>query len=500
MTRRYITLAIAISVVLAAIASLRPSDTSWLLDEPQLLREAFLSNQRGQLAVHGLRGSMGFDYGPVPVQLYQLLLLLTSNDLPTVAAMKGFLATFMFSLGTLFLMRTLGATTGVGIAWVISPLVWQMNRDLWDNVLLLPLSVWAIVLYTSLRQACNDQQRETRGCLVEWTQLAMWVVNVLMVLVHLMALPLVAAIAVCETLRAWRSTIIAATLACVLTLPLWMGYARHILAGSPAVMGMTQGFEVVSPRPWWPERDPIEPLPTGLMPLAGLHPVTFDLPVWACLAMYGLVAYLLYILVRRPDRLSTVQAEVARLVLIQVAVSLIVFHVALRESLVHYHFGTVAGAWCLFAMGHAHVRHKAIRVLIAGCLVIGLGWKTLNEQALIAQSQATSTPGFVVGPTLGRAIAIAEAIQLHQPQHVVTFEQTQGLLPDLILVPLIVRGVELDSTRLSGQITPFPRSEKIVPRPAPKDANLGRLSGTVPTEGYRVDLKALLQSLDHRPD
>src|SRR6476620_2150588 len=54
-----------------------PEDVSWCIDEPRLVAAAWHANQDGQLAAHGLYGNFGVCYGPVPTQVYQLLLHIT---------------------------------------------------------------------------------------------------------------------------------------------------------------------------------------------------------------------------------------------------------------------------------------------------------------------------------------------------------------------------------------------------------------------------------------
>ena len=67
-----------------------PQDVSWCIDEPRLIATAWHANNDGHLAAHGLYGNFGVCYGPVPTQVYQLLLSIT-HDPGTLVILRALL-------------------------------------------------------------------------------------------------------------------------------------------------------------------------------------------------------------------------------------------------------------------------------------------------------------------------------------------------------------------------------------------------------------------------
>src|SRR5687767_5630578 len=77
---RGIAWALVVTLTLAAAvvpAVLWVGDISWLQDEPRLLAKAWHANARGMMETQGLNGNFGVPYGPLPTQIYQVLLLIT---------------------------------------------------------------------------------------------------------------------------------------------------------------------------------------------------------------------------------------------------------------------------------------------------------------------------------------------------------------------------------------------------------------------------------------
>ncbi len=147
-----------------------------------LIAQALENNSQGVVPSHGLQGSKGIDYGPLPLLFYQLALALLPS-LFWVALAKSFLITAGMTVSVVSFLRLFPRVPKVwGIVPFLSPYLWFASRDLWDNSFLLPLSSLSLVSYLwFLRNA----RLRSLACA--------WFLAVLAVLVHLMALPLVGA-------------------------------------------------------------------------------------------------------------------------------------------------------------------------------------------------------------------------------------------------------------------------------------------------------------------
>src|SRR3954464_6494029 len=93
---------------LAAVvpAVLWVGDISWMQDEPRLLAKAWHANSRHTIETHGLNGNFGVPYGPLPTQIYQVLLLITHDPIK-IAAIRAGLCAGITAIGLLWLARSL---------------------------------------------------------------------------------------------------------------------------------------------------------------------------------------------------------------------------------------------------------------------------------------------------------------------------------------------------------------------------------------------------------
>ncbi|MGZ6081632.1 MAG: hypothetical protein ACXWK4_12520, partial [Myxococcaceae bacterium] len=65
--------------VLCLLPALHPGDIQWVGDEPMLIAGALRADRGHVLAIHGLTGTAGAVYGPLPTWLYQLYLAFSSD-------------------------------------------------------------------------------------------------------------------------------------------------------------------------------------------------------------------------------------------------------------------------------------------------------------------------------------------------------------------------------------------------------------------------------------
>jgi hypothetical protein len=171
---------------------LLPTQTIFRGDEPVLISRALRLNASGQIARVGLLGTQGRFYGPLPTWIYQVFVAITHSP----AAIMS-LHIVLFTGGVIAALAWLGRTLRVWrwglVAIVLSPYVWFYARHLWDNSFNIPLSVLCVAAYASFLNRPRV-----------WTMMVAIVSAGLMLLVHLMAMPLVAALLLHLLVARWR--------------------------------------------------------------------------------------------------------------------------------------------------------------------------------------------------------------------------------------------------------------------------------------------------------
>jgi len=170
-------------VLLGSVRLVFPGDTHFINDEPQLIARALEDNAAGRLTTHGLRGTRGMDYGPLPIWIYRGLLLL-SHDLLTIVLLRTLLVTTLTATALVWLARTCPfLLPAAGALAFVSPYLWLYSRDLWDNSFNIPFVALAFAAYVAF---CREHRTANLvvaafGCVAAF-------------LTHLMSLPLCAAI------------------------------------------------------------------------------------------------------------------------------------------------------------------------------------------------------------------------------------------------------------------------------------------------------------------
>jgi hypothetical protein len=182
---------------------LRPGDAPWIYDEPLLMEMALQQNATPSHfltttlpftpANYGLKGTRGARYGPAAVWLDQLFLAFTHNPIRMVTIRAG-LVTAINAISIFWLCRTLRVSPWLAAAAMLSPWLYFYARQIWDNSLCIPISALMLAAYADFLS--------TRRA---WPlHLAVFCAPVLM-LIHFMAIPLVAAIGVHLALVEFRS-------------------------------------------------------------------------------------------------------------------------------------------------------------------------------------------------------------------------------------------------------------------------------------------------------
>jgi hypothetical protein len=125
-----------------------PSDAPWGGDDALLMKLAAQANHQHHLCAAGLGGSFGYPYGPVPLQIYQGLLLIT-HHLPTLVQLRAGLVTVVTAAALLWLTRTLRWSPWLSPLSMLSPFFWLYSRLLWDNTFAIPIGALLAASYVS---------------------------------------------------------------------------------------------------------------------------------------------------------------------------------------------------------------------------------------------------------------------------------------------------------------------------------------------------------------
>jgi hypothetical protein len=169
-------------LALSVMPVIWPLDTCFVNDEPVLVGLAWQHNQRGEVAQFGLLGTRGARYGPVAIWSYQALLAIT-HDISALVQLHAWLWMSATAAALFALSRALAVPSAWAAVPLLSPYLWVYGRMLWDNASI-PLSAIAFAAYASFLV-------RPRAALLSLALAAL----VLCLMVHLMAVALVAPIA-----------------------------------------------------------------------------------------------------------------------------------------------------------------------------------------------------------------------------------------------------------------------------------------------------------------
>jgi hypothetical protein len=191
MRSRWPTLVLALIV---ASTLIRVGDAQFINDEPDLIRLASACNHLPcrflgisfpfTPAPVGLRGIRGTFYGPLPTWIYQIFLVFT-HDPVVMITIHALLFAGATAIGLAWLARSLRVTEWLAVVTMLSPWVWLSSRQLWDSNFCIPLCTLTLAAYGDFLW--------TRR---RWTLVLTVACAAAMLLVHFMALALVAALAI----------------------------------------------------------------------------------------------------------------------------------------------------------------------------------------------------------------------------------------------------------------------------------------------------------------
>jgi hypothetical protein len=182
-SRRGWTIAAAFTMAAALLPALIwPGDISWMNDEAELIAQAWFGNHAHLLVQRGLAGNFSISYGPLPTQIYQLLLLITHDPIRLVELRAG-LCAGVTAVSLLWLARSLDLNPWFAGAVVLAPYVWMFNRLMWDASFAMPLGALAIAAYAGFLRNRERRWLLLAGACILWLPL-----------IHPQDLPLTAAV------------------------------------------------------------------------------------------------------------------------------------------------------------------------------------------------------------------------------------------------------------------------------------------------------------------
>lgn len=125
-----------------------PGDAPFVNDKPQLVLNALSANDAGTLALRGLMGTKGMPYGPLPIWIYQVLLIVTRHPV-TLVVLHATLMASAIALALYWVWRTTGLWSWFAFVLVASPYLWAYERALWDNSFNLMFTALALASYAA---------------------------------------------------------------------------------------------------------------------------------------------------------------------------------------------------------------------------------------------------------------------------------------------------------------------------------------------------------------
>jgi hypothetical protein len=168
-------------------------EVPFIYDEALLLWQALEDNALAIWTTHGLRGTRGIDYGPVPILIYRFFFWM-SRGIESVVFFKIAFTTALTAISLVGFFRLFPRIPKVASLLVcFSPYLWQYSRDLWDNSFNMPFSA---LLFCAFGGFLKTGKARYLWCACFFASLCLQV--------HLLCLPLVAACAICFLVYRWR--------------------------------------------------------------------------------------------------------------------------------------------------------------------------------------------------------------------------------------------------------------------------------------------------------
>jgi len=168
---------------------------------------------------------LGVPYGPMAIWIYAILLWITHDPIRLVALRGGLFLGVTFGAVLWLSALSTRLRPSATLLCVISPYLWIYSRQLWDNTFLIPLGALGLAAYAAFSIAPSP-----------WRLWLAALPLVMSMLIHPMAVPLVAAIVAHavwfhrEWLKRHPGTLAAQTIMCLLVGAPWLLALGHYVA------------------------------------------------------------------------------------------------------------------------------------------------------------------------------------------------------------------------------------------------------------------------------
>ena len=101
----------------------------------------------GAIANVGLVGTHGIYYGPLPVWIYQVLLLATGGHLLALVSLRSVLFMLITAAALVDIAKTTGWWKWFVPIILAGPYLWLFGRDPWDNTFCIPFGAVLIAAH-----------------------------------------------------------------------------------------------------------------------------------------------------------------------------------------------------------------------------------------------------------------------------------------------------------------------------------------------------------------
>ena len=399
-------------IVAFAFPLLFPGQTPFVNDEPGLITMALDLNAQGQIAHYGYAGSQGRRYGPLVLWVFQLILSVTHDP---IAVMTIYIAILSATLvgGLAWIQRATGLWRWGLLAIAMSPYAWFYRRMLWDNVFNIGLGTLALAAYASFLARPRS-----------WILALSLYLAGLMLLVHLMAAPLIAAIGTHLLIFRWneaRSRLIFIAIAGIAVFATGWVYWPYLLSGDVDRANLSSTFngwwfallgprvlsaawiEYLFPTPWLRGDRTWYTLLTACRVVALLaFPITW---LGLCLGAAALV--------RRRERSESVTIELARVGAITVLAQLLLNGVTHTYGHPHYYNGTWAALVVLAWIGIDRITRLTLGRVVAWVQIVAVAGATTLLLARVVRTGGTRQMHF--GTTLAEQVRVVRDMSHYAP-------------------------------------------------------------------------------------
>ena len=180
-------------VAIVIAIGMRPGDSGWFFDMSRDFDVALqYSNPSHPLGIplpftpspYAIKGTHGIRYGPLPVWIDQVFLTFT-HDLILMSAIREVAVSALIALGLLWLTQLLRVSPWLAVVVMLSPWTWYYSRQLWDNSVSIPITVLLFAAYGQFVKSKSG-----------WALCLAIVCAALSCLVHLIAIPFLAVLAI----------------------------------------------------------------------------------------------------------------------------------------------------------------------------------------------------------------------------------------------------------------------------------------------------------------